>query len=206
MMSGMSDRMPTGNQQDMTVEHDSSDSPDATRQGATVAPTVTVPEAARILGVTTDAVRSRLRRRTLPGVKVAGEWHVPLAELHDTRQDARQDNQPSPTGTQQDTPDPQQDATVERQEGQQDTDRVTTVVDVAPLADLIDDLTRRNADLAAAAAMWQTRAVHLEDQLKQLSAGEIVPQTVPDPPGSPQTNETGPRGLWDRVRRWLAPS
>lgn len=139
------------------------------RQDATVAPTVTVPEAARILGVSTDAVRSRLRRRTLSGMKVAGEWHVSLTALHDARQGA----QPSPTGTQQDTPEPQQDATVERQEGRP-------------------------------SWMWQTRAVHLEDQLKQLAPGETMPQTVPEPPGSPRSDETGPRGLLDQLRRWLA--
>ncbi len=77
-------------------------------------------------------------------------------------------------------------------------------MDVAPLASLIDDLTRRNADLAATAAMWQTRAAHLEDQLKQLSAGEIVPDTASEPPGSPEMNESGPRWLLDRVRRWLS--
>jgi len=193
----MRDRMPTGSHQDIPVGDDRTD---GTRQDATGAPTVAVPEAARILGVSTDAVRSRLRRGTLEGVKVAGEWHVPLAALHDTQQDA----QPSPTGQRQDPAEPQQDATVERQVAQQEPDRIATVVDVAPLAGLIDDLTRRNADLAAAAAMWQTRAAHLEDQLKQLSAGEVVPQTVPKPPGSPQTHESGPRGLLDRVRRWIA--
>ena len=52
--------------------------------------------------------------------------------------------------------------------------------------------------------MWQTKAAHLEDQLKQLGAGEMVPQTVPQPPGLPQTNETGPRRLLDQLRLWLA--
>jgi hypothetical protein len=182
----MDDRNPTGEQQDTTVDGGRTD---GTRQDATIAPTVTVPEAARILGVSTDAVRSRLRRGTLEGVKIAGEWHVSLAALHDTRQDPAE---------------PQQDATVDRQATRQEPDRIATVMDVAPLADLIDDLTRRNADLAAAAAMWQTRAAHLEDQLKQLSAGEPVPQTVPEPPGSPRSDETGPRGLLDRLRHWLS--
>ena len=66
---------------------------------------------------------------------------------------------------------------------------------------MIDDLTRRNAELAAAAAMWETRAAHLEDQLKQLAPGEIVPQTVPEPPGSTETSDTGPRGLLAWLRR-----
>jgi hypothetical protein len=186
----MTDRTPTGDQQDTTVDGDRTD---RTRQDAMVAPTVTVPEAARILGVSTDAVRSRLRRGTLEGVKIAGEWHVPLSGLHDTRQDA----QPSPPGPRQEPSETQQDATVDQQAGQQESDRIATVMDVAPLASLIDDLTRRNADLAATAAMWQTRAAHLEDQLKQLSAGEIVPE----PPGSTETNATGPRGVWHRLRR-----
>jgi hypothetical protein len=183
----MHDRTPTGEQQDTTVDGDRTD---RTGQDATV----TVPEAAQILGVSTDAVRSRLRRGTLEGVKIAGEWHVPLRILHGSRQDA----QPSPTG-------PRQDATGDRQAGQQAPDRIATVMDVAPLAELIDDLARRNADLAATAAMWQFRARQLEDQLKQLSAGEIVHQTIPEPPRSPETNDTGLRGAWHRLRRRLGP-
>jgi len=37
-----------------------------------------VVETARILGVTTDAVRSRLRRGTIKGHKIDGEWVVRL--------------------------------------------------------------------------------------------------------------------------------
>jgi hypothetical protein len=177
MIADMNDRTPIGDQQDATVDGDRTD---GTRQDATAAPTVTVPEAARILKVSTDAVRSRLRRGTLGGVKVAGEWHVPLAALHDTRQDT----QPSPTGL------------------RQDTDRITTVVDVAPLAELIDNLTRRNTDLSATAAMWQTRAAHLEDQLKQLTAGETPPTTSAEAPESPRSDDQPLQGLrtwWRRL-------
>ena len=76
-----------------------------------------------------------------------------------------------------------------------------TTVDLAPLTDLIDDLTRRNADLAAAAAMWQTRAAHLENELKQLTAGDSA-KTVPEPESavvateSPRTNEAPQAGIW----------
>jgi hypothetical protein len=195
MLPAMSDRTPTGDQQDATVDGDRTD---GTQQDATAAPTVTVPEAARILKVSTDAVRSRLRRGTLEGVKVAGEWHVPLAALHDTRQDT----QPSPTGTRQDATDLRQDATVDRQAGQQDTDRIITVVDVAPLAELIDNLTRRNADLSATAVMWQTRAAHLEDQLKQLTAGTPPPTTSSEAPESPRSDDQPLQGLrawWRRL-------
>lgn len=54
------------------------DHTDGTRQDATVELTVTVIEAARILGVSVDAVRSRLRRATLED-----EWHVRLTDRQD---------------------------------------------------------------------------------------------------------------------------
>ncbi len=54
-------------------------------------------------------------------------------------------------------------------------------------------------DLAAAAAMWQTRAAHLEDQLKQLAPGEIVPETTPEPPESTEMSGSVLQGL----RTWL---
>jgi hypothetical protein len=56
----MADRTPTGDRQDATV---------------------------RILGVTTDAVRSRLRRGTLAGEKIDGEWQVHIPASNETRQD-----------------------------------------------------------------------------------------------------------------------
>lgn len=80
MLHDMHDRMPTGDHQDTTVGCDRTD-------GTRLDVTVTMPEAARMLGVSTDAVRSRLRRGTLPGVKIDGEWHVTLDAHHDTRQD-----------------------------------------------------------------------------------------------------------------------
>ncbi len=80
-------------------------------------------------------------------------------------------------------------------------------VDLAPLTELIDDLTRRNADLAATAAMWQARAAHLKNQLKQLTAGptdsETTPETPRNAPGSTKTNEGTPTGVWTWVKRLL---
>lgn len=44
--------------------------------------TVGVPEAARLLGKSTDAVRSALHRKTLAGFRDnRGEWRIPRAEL-----------------------------------------------------------------------------------------------------------------------------
>jgi len=61
--------------------------------------------------------------------------------------------------------------------------------DLAPLARMIDDLARRNTDLAATAAMWQMRPAHLEDRLKQLTAGENPPEAAPEAPGSPRSDD-----------------
>jgi len=89
-MSDHTDRTPTDEQQD-------TDRPDVTRQDATVG----VVEAAHLLGTTTDAVRARLRRGTLQGHKVEGEWQVIV---------------PAPTVGQQDATEHRQDATVDRQD------------------------------------------------------------------------------------------
>jgi len=49
-------------------------------------------------------------------------------------------------------------------------------VDLAPLVDLIADLTRRNEQLTEAATVWQIRAVQAEEKLKQLTAGSVEPE------------------------------
>ena len=73
--------------------------------------------------------------------------------------------------------------------------------DLGPLVDHIANLESQVQQLVEVSTMWQFRARQLEDQLKQLAAGEIVPQMVPEPPGSTETSGTGLRGLLDRVRR-----
>jgi len=161
-MSDNSDRTPTDDQQD-------SDSPDATQQDATVG----VFEAARILGVTTDAVRSGLRRGTIEGHKINGEWLVRIP--------APQQNQDDATGYQQAAAGDRQDAT--------ERDRTPTV-DLTPLADLIERQAKELADLREAAAVWQIRARQAEEKLLELSAGWVSSDTSPDAPGSSETVAT----------------
>ena len=50
-------------------------------------------------------------------------------------------------------------------------------IDLSPLVDLVAELTRKNAELTEAATVWQFRARHLEDQLKQITAGGISGDT-----------------------------
>ena len=118
---------------------------------------LSVAEAADRLGITPDAVRGRLHRGTLYGQKVGTEWRVFLPETE------------TPTAG-------RQDATVERQA----TDRASD----GPLVELVANLARRNEELAAAAAMWQSRAAHFEDRLLALGAGEVANVNTPQPPAS----------------------
>ncbi len=137
------------------------------------------------------------------GEKRDGGWFVfvPDAERHDrdaTRPDTSLDTRDIRPDTEGRVTTP--DATV----------ATPPVVDLAPLAGVIryqeEIIERQSRDLAqlnAAAAMWQERARLFEGQLKQLSAGEPVSQTIPEAPGSTETSDTGLQGLLDRLRRWL---
>lgn len=63
--------------------------------------------------------------------------------------------------------------------------------------------------MAAAAAVWQTRAAHLENQLKQLTAGNVAPEpnTVDaEGPQLLQERDPAPTGVlawWKRFWRHL---
>ena len=111
--------------------------------------TVSVAEAARRLGVTPDAIRSRLHRGTLAGEKVDNVWRI---RLSDREIPHRVD--PEPTGSRQDATGQETGTDGDRQ----DADRMPTV-DLAPLADLIERQAREIAQVREAAAVWQLRAL-----------------------------------------------
>ncbi len=172
----MNDRTPTG--QPTEGRQDT----DATRQDATVG----VVEAARILGVTADAVRSRLRRGTLPGHKVGDEWRVIIPPNR------------IPTVPQQDETGHRQDATVEGDRMRQDAGGV----DLVPLVEHIARLEEQVQRLTETSTVWSIRAQQAEAQLLQLNAGNGAEETVPEPPGSPPANEAAPTGVlawWRRL-------
>jgi len=62
------------------------------------------------------------------------------------------------------------------------------------LVDHIATLEDQVQRLTEVTTMWQTRAAHLENELTHLTAGETPPQTVPEPPGSTEMNDTGVPG------------
>lgn len=91
---------------------------------------------------------------------------------------------------------------------QQSVDRTPTV-DLAPLADLIERQAKELADLLEAAVIWQVRARQAEEQLKQLTAGNVAPESAPEPntvdaegPQLLQESDPAPTGLvawWKRL-------
>jgi hypothetical protein len=110
-----------------------------------------VPEVARVLGISERAVRKRITTGTLNAHKEGNAWVVLLPSTTEAVPAA-----PAAPG-----------AVPERgTEG--------GTVDVAPLAEFLADVTRRNEELAAAAALWQYRAMQAEERLAQLEAGPIA--------------------------------
>ncbi len=166
--------------------------------------TVDVATAAQRLGISEEAVRARTRRGKLRAEKVGALWRVYLPE-----------GDPAPPDTTS-----SRDTTQHRDDAQQAvTQHDTTagdvaqhdgppITDLAPLVAEIARLSSRNEELAAAAGMWQARAAHLEEQLKQLSATVesatgAGPGETGDEVQSPHDAESVQHsGVWVRLVRW----
>jgi hypothetical protein len=73
---------------------------------------------------------------------------------------------------------------------------------IAPLADLLADVTRRNEELAAAAALWQYRAMQAEERLAQLEAGPIAGVGG----GAPEGTQREPTAHERREAFWHTPA
>ncbi len=146
----------------------------------------TITDAARLLGVSENAVRKRIRRGTLPAHKQGDRWLVALPGLVADHPSATTDQAAPTTGQASDL-----------------------AAAITPLADLIERLTMENRELAEAATTWQMRAGILEQQLKQLTAGgdtpTDAPQASPFAPGEAQpanaASDTAPP-WWRFWERW----
>lgn len=131
-------------------------------------------DAADHLGITVNAVRQRIKRGTLDAKRTPDGWVVFLP----TNQEIMPASGQRPTG---------QPVTQERHATNQPGDQAG----IAPLVDLVADLTRQNAELSAAAALWQERARFLGERLAALEAGPMPAnlhhgghastETAPDP-------------------------
>jgi len=180
---GMNDQ-PTDHPSDHLVDADQP--PGHVDQPATDQPTtpalVTLEDAADALGITVNAVRQRIKRGTLTGIKAETGW---LVDMVATNQES---------GTDRPTTRPTNHTSAA-------TDHRPTI-DLAPLVSHIATLEDQVQRLAEASTMWQIRARQAEEQLKQLAAGNVIPEDAQEAGESPQTSESEPQGFWDRMRRF----
>lgn len=157
---------------------------------------VSTSTAAKLHDLAPRTIRKRLAAGTLPGQQVNGVWMVaatvddllmagldPAAVTLDAQGTApAPETAPDPEGPAESTSDR---AVPGAASG---TDR--SGPDLTPIAQAISELARRNEELAAAAAMWQERALHLEARLEALPPGELPEK----------------RSLWQRILDAFNPS
>ncbi len=161
-----------------------------------------VATAAAALGITSDAIRARIRRGKMQGEKRDGGWFVFVPDSERPGSDATKPD------TSLNTHDIGPDT-----EGRVTTPNATVVtppvVDLAPLAgviryqeEIIERQSQELAQLNAAAAMWQERARSLEGQLIALNPGETTPSRSSEASGSPRSDDQPVHGLrawWRRL-------
>jgi len=151
-----------------------------------------VPEAARALGISERAVRKRITAGARDAEKDGTAWAVSLPAGTGAVRGAVPAAEPAAPTEPHAVPGAAPGA-------------VPGGPDLAPVAELIADLSRRNADLAASAALWQERARVLEGRLLALGAGEVsqdAPRTPSAPPGAAEQPNPARDTLAARWRRW----
>ncbi len=182
MIAVMNDR-PTDQANDQMVDagqpHDAGDQP-ATDQPTTPA-LVSLEDAALTLGITVNAVRQRIKRGTLTGIKTDAGW---LVDMVATNQES---------GTDRPTTRPTNHTSLA-------TDHRPTI-DLSPLVDHIAMLEDQVQRLTEASTMWSIRARQAELQILQLTAGSVDPDPTTIAPGSPESGGGTPTGVLAWVRR-----
>ncbi len=138
--------------------------------------TVTLKEAAHLLGVSARTVRRRIQEGVLQGYKEQtdyGEvWRVYLGHIHaDPSTDA--------------------DPSTRRPPGKPADPSAPTAPELMKALEMVDRLQQQNQELTAAASHWQARyqdaerrAIYAEDQVKMLMAPKDEP-AEPEPPAEP---------------------
>jgi hypothetical protein len=144
------------------------------------ATSLTIEEAAAVLGVSVNAVRQRIKRGTVVATRTDQGWVVDLSHQPTTDQPIV-----SPTDHRPTTP---------------------PAVDIAPLVEHIAELEAKVERLTEASTVWQIRARQAEEKLLAIEAGESDPEPVqetpPAAPGSTETNETPATGIRAWWRSW----
>jgi len=149
-----------------------------------------VPEAARILGISERGIRKRIDAGTLFATRDGRAWIVYLEEPASGAGTAESAVPSEPRAVPGTEPEPERAVS----------SGTSSAVDLSPLVALVDDLTRRNAELTEAATLWQFRARQLEEQIKQLIAGDVEADDIatephnasPAAPGATEAPESTP--------------
>lgn len=148
--------------------------------------TVSVSEAAKALGISPDAVRKRISRGTLQGVKVNDVWRITLPRDRDATMDATPDSgmDAVPSGTASSAIDAMQ-ATITRQDEQITFLRTRLEARDATIDELIGDLRneRQRVDMLEAGRLRMLQATSAETEAVQ----------------SPLSNETDATPISTRV-------
>jgi len=147
--------------------------------------TLSIRDAVDVAGVTEKTIRRWIHNGRLAAHKVGGQYAIAPADLdrarrdstpHDVSRHRTSERLPTPQTPHVQTPDG-----VDTGQSRGD----TPVVDLAPLADLIERQTGEIRRLSESSTMWQIRAMQAEAKLKMLTAGDDAddqPSTRTEPP------------------------
>ncbi len=147
---------------------------------------VPIAVAARILGVSENAIRQRIKRGTVDAVKVDGTWQVTLSEPHRPPADYQSDQENLITADHQ--PAPVNPAAIAQLEAIRETW-------LQPLVDQVERLGKEAGQLRAERDAAEARARDLEQRLTVLEAGPI---SEPDA-AEAQTAQREPPGRTELV-------
>ncbi len=164
---------------------------------------VSVADAAERLGISTEAVRMRLKRRTLPGDRdQAGHWRVWIPT---DPTPANGDPTPSQQPTEQTTQlDPTPDLTPTNALLDHLRDEVNFLR--GQLADTQAALDQRSRELAAERERFDVLHREALARIPALRAGQEAPVAAQEPQRAAETGGATPdtsRSWWQRVRAWL---
>jgi len=132
---------------------------------------LSIRDAADLVGVTEKTIRRWIHRGWLQAEKVGGQYRIDHGSVEQARLGTRPEAVSTPVSRHETVP--MSTVQIERVDtGQQ---AMSTGVDIRPLVDHIASLEGKVQELTEAATLWQFRARHLEEQIKQLTAGDVAP-------------------------------
>ncbi len=183
MIAGMSDATPT----------DLGQTPDTTPTDRRLT-AMTVAEAAQALGLTSDAIRAKIRRGTMSGFKADDDtWRVLVDQPGDaTPTDQGQTPDTTSADPGQTTTDPPTDAHLQLIEHMEQ-----------EIGYLRTELAQRSHELATERERSDILQREALGRIEALTVGTTPPGTSPEAPGSPRSDGTGQGGIWTWWKRVL---